>query len=150
MVRLRDTLALHPVRSFALICVACTSAFLGFLAYKLINTLSSPRWCANALAAEKTSDPRETIGLEACMDLLMVQLKTLATNSHIVIGSFSLSLIVLVVIVLAGAQLSGKLLGNELDIRADDVAQAADAAADHVVQRAQEGAEEVRGDNVQS
>lgn len=102
----------QPVRFFALVCVAATSAFLAYLAISLIETLASPAWCSKALQAERITAKDTFVGLTACVDLLKIQLRALATNSHIVIGTFALCLGVLVVIVIAGARLAGKLPGG--------------------------------------
>lgn len=137
--KIREHLASNPIRAFALLCVAATSAFLAVLAWRLVNVLSSPEWCSKALQAERISTERGG-GLTSCVDLLTIQLKSLALNSHIVIGTFALCLGVLIVIVIAGARLSGKLLGNELAVSRD-----VEAAANHVVDGAQEAANEIKG-----
>lgn len=125
-----------PVRFFALICVAATSGFMAYLALLLIDTLSSPTWCSTALQAERITQKDSFVGLTACVDLLKIQLLALATNSKIVIGTFALCLGVLVVIVIAGARLAGKLPGNvEVDV---SPAQAADKVAEAAVDKADE------------
>lgn len=112
-----ENLRSHPIRAFALLCVAATSAFLAYLALKLIGTLSSPSWCSTALQAEKITAKETFVGLTACVDLLKIQLSALALNSQIVIGTFALCLGVLVVIVIAGARLAGKGPGGvEFDV----------------------------------
>lgn len=130
---IRDT----PIRAFALVCVAATSAFLGYLALLLIDTLASPQWCSKALQAERITAKDSFVGLTACVDLLKIQLRSLAINSQIVIGTFALCLGVLIVIVIAGARLAGKLPGGgEVDVSpaqaADQVAGAAVDAADQI------------------
>lgn len=118
---IRESLRDHPIRAFALLCVAATSVFLGYLALKLIDTLSSPNWCSTALQAERITARDTFVGLTACVDLLTIQLKALATNSQIVIGTFALCLGVLVVIVIAGARIAGKLPdGSEVDLSRQD------------------------------
>lgn len=129
----------QPVRFFALICVAATSAFLAYLALKLIGTLSSPSWCSTALQAEKITAKESFVGLTACVDLLKIQLNALALNSQIVIGTFALCLGVLVVIVIAGARLAGKGPGGvELNVSSDPAAKAADQVAEAAVEEANE------------
>lgn len=103
-----ESLRAHPIRAFALLCVAATSGFLAYLALKLIGVLSSPEWCSTALQAERITAKETFVGLTACVDLLKIQLSALALNSQIVIGTFALCLGVLVVIVIAGARLAGK------------------------------------------
>lgn len=127
---LRDDLRSHPIRAFALLCVACTSAFLGVMAWRLIDVLSSPTWCSTALQAERISS-QNFGGLTACTDLLKIQLKSLATNSHIVIGIFALCLLVLIVIVIAGGRLnfSASKSGVSANMGAEEAAQTTAAAA---------------------
>lgn len=118
---IRENLREHPIRAFALLCVAATSAFLGYLALKLIETLSSPSWCSTALQAEKITARETFVGLTACVDLLKIQLGALALNSQIVISTFALCLGVLVVIVIAGARAKGELPGGaKFDVSRDE------------------------------
>jgi hypothetical protein len=134
----------HPVRFFALLCVACTAAYLGVLAWRLVGTLSSPDWCSRALQAERITPGATFVGLTTCVDLLKLQIESLATNSHIAIGAFALVLVVLIVIVIAGARLAGKGPGGiELNISPDE---AAAAGAEHVRQGAERAEQEVKGE----
>lgn len=96
----------HPIRSFAVLCVAITSAYVMWMGYHLTTILSSPDWCGKALQAERISN-QAFGGLTACVDLLKIQLKALAENSLIYAGVIALCLLVLIVIVIAGAKLSG-------------------------------------------
>lgn len=133
----------EPIRAFALVCVASTSAFLAYLAIVLIDTLSSPTWCSTALQAERITQKDSFVGLTACVDLLKIQLQSLALNSQIVIGTFALCLGVLIVIVIAGAKLAGKLPGGgELDMSPADGAQ---KVAEDVKQAADQSVDEVKG-----
>lgn len=136
---IRESLRNHPIRAFALLCVAVTSAFLGYLALKLIGVLSSPSWCSTALQAERITAKDTFVGLTACIDLLKIQLSALALNSQIVIGTFALCLGVLVVIVIAGARLAGEGPGGvKFDVSSDPVSRAADEVADAAVDKADE------------
>lgn len=118
---IRENLRNHPIRAFALLCVAATSAFLGYLALDLIRVLSSPSWCSTALQAEKITARETFVGLTACVELLKIQLNALALNSQIVIGTFALCLGVLIVIVIAGAKFSGEGPGGvKLNVSRDD------------------------------
>ena len=140
---IRENLRTHPIRAFALLCVAVTSAFLGYLALRLIGVLSSPTWCSTALQAERITAKDTFVGLTACIDLLTIQLKALALNSQIVIGTFALCLGVLVVIVIAGARLAGEGPGGvKFDVSSDPVARAADDVADAAVDKA----DQIKGD----
>lgn len=136
---IRENLRNHPIRAFALLCVAATSAFLAYLALSLIDTLSSPSWCSTALQAERITAKDTFVGLTACIDLLKIQLGALALNSQIVIGTFAMCLGVLVVIVIAGARAAGKGPGGfEFDVSSDPASNAADQVADAAVNKADE------------
>jgi hypothetical protein len=140
-----ENLRTHPIRAFALLCVAATSAFLGYLAIRLIDTLSSPTWCSTALQAERITAKDSFVGLTACVELLKIQLTALALNSQIVIGTFALCLGVLVVIVIAGARLAGKGPGGvEFDVSTDPAAKAADEVAGAAVEKA----DQIKGETI--
>ena len=129
----------NPIRAFALVCVAATSGFFGYLAVWLINILSSPDWCGKALQADRITPGNTFVGLVACMDLLKMQVGSLAKVLLIVIGTFALSLGVLVVIVIAGARLAGKMFGGEIDVsRQNAASQAANEVAGAAVGKATE------------
>jgi hypothetical protein len=99
----------NPIRMFAVLCVAVTTVFVMFMSYHLLQTLSGPGWCRTALGAEKASSSDGTIkGLDACVGLLTIQLKSLANNSYIFGGVIALCLLTLIVIVIAGARLDFK------------------------------------------
>lgn len=104
------------IQVFALICVVAASAFMGYLCYWLVSILSSPEWCAKALQAERITPGQSFQGLTACVDLLKMQVGSLANALLIVIGTFALCLGVLVVIVIAGAKLAGSILGNNVNV----------------------------------
>lgn len=119
----------HPIRAFAVICVAAIAGYVGYMGYRLNETLSGPGWCRTALGAEKASSTDGTIkGLDACVGLLTIQLKSLATNSHILLGSLALCLVTLIVVVIAGARLAGKFRDAELNLGRDEAAAGAQAA----------------------
>jgi hypothetical protein len=120
----------NPIRAFALICVAGNSIFFGYLAVWLINILSSPAWCGKAIQAERITPGNTFTGLTACIDLLKMQVGSIAQALLIVLGTEALCLGVLVVIVIAGARLAGKLFGQDIDISRQDAPQAAQAVAD--------------------
>jgi hypothetical protein len=144
-VTIMENLRTHPIRAFALLCVAATSAFLGYLAIRLIDTLSSPTWCSTALQAERITAKDSFVGLTACVELLKIQLTALALNSQIVIGTFALCLGVLVVIVIAGARLAGKGPGGvEFDVSTDPAAKAADEVAGAAVEKA----DQIKGETI--
>lgn len=89
----------------AIICVAVTSGVIIWLSFTLTEILAAPDWCARAINAEKLATVRATSAIEGCMDLLMLQVKALAMNSHIYAGTLALALLVLVVVVIAKARL---------------------------------------------
>lgn len=130
----------NPVRVAALVCVAVTSAFLMWMAYRVNDTLSGPGWCRTALGAEKASPTDGAIkGLDACVGLLTIQLKALATNSHILFGILALCLLVLIVIVIAGGKLnfSASASGVNANMGREDV-EAAQKVAGAAVEKAEE------------
>jgi hypothetical protein len=110
------------IRAFAVACVAVTSAYVMWLGYTVNQVLSGPGWCATALGAGKASskDGQPVKGLEACVGLLTIQLKSLSTNSHILLGTVALCLAVLMIIVVAGARFSGEFNGMKADIAPAD------------------------------
>jgi hypothetical protein len=96
--------------AFALLCVAVTSAFIMVMAWRINDILARPDWCARALGAGKSvAEGKAPIaGLQGCINLLTIQLRSLATNSHIFAGVIAMCLLVLIVIVIAGGKLSFK------------------------------------------
>lgn len=96
----------QPVRFFALVCVAITSAFVMWMGVWLTRILSSPGWCNRTLNADKIATSGEFDALKACVGLLAEQIKALALNSHIYASVIALCLLALMVIVVAGGHLS--------------------------------------------
>jgi hypothetical protein len=146
----------NPIRLFAVICVAVTSGFIMVMSYRLLAVLSGPGWCATALGAGKASsaDGTPIKGLEACVGLLTIQLKSLANNSYIFGGVLALCLLTLIVIVIAGGHVS--LDASKSGVKADigkDVPQAVQAVADSAQQKAdviKEAASPTGGTNAQT
>ena len=137
-----QTLAQNPISLFAVFCVACTSAWLGYMSYQLLAVVESPDWCAKAIQAERITPGSTFVGLATCVDLLKIQLNGAVTGFHISLGAFAFSLVVLIVVVVAGAKASGKLPGGmEFNVGKDPA-----AAAEHVVRGAEVAAAEVKGD----
>ena len=123
----------NPIRLFATICVALTSVFVAYMAFWMNDVLAGPGWCRTALGAEKASGGDGTIkGLDACVGLLTIQLKSLAFNATMSLGVIALCLLVLIVIVIAGARLDLKASMNSLEasMTRDAPAAAAKVAAD--------------------
>ncbi len=136
-----QTLAKNPISTFAVLCVAATAAFLGYMTLRMSEVLESSGWCGKAIQAEKISPGSTYVGLTTCVDLLKIQLQAIATGFHISVGAFAFSLIVLIVIVVAGAKASGKVGagGVEFDVSRDD-------AVDEVADAAVHKAEEIKGE----
>ncbi len=103
-----DTLKRNPISFFAVLCVACTSAYLGWITYRMLRVLESPDWCSKALQAERVSVEARG-GLTSCVDLLKTQVTAVATGFHISTAGFVFVLVVLIVVVVAGAKANFKL-----------------------------------------
>jgi uncharacterized membrane protein len=97
----------NPIRAAALVIVAIIGAYIMWMGWRLSNILSSSEWCGKSLQAERISN-QNFGGLTACVDLLKIQLKAVATDSHIFAGVVAFVLLVLVVIVIAGGRVSFK------------------------------------------
>lgn len=117
-----------------------------WMAFRVNETLSGPGWCRTALGAEKVSPTDGTVkGLDACVGLLTIQLKSLATNSHILFGVIALCLLVLIVIVIAGGKLSFQATSSGISANVGkDVKQAATLAAAATAEAAEKKAEEIK------
>lgn len=129
------------LRVVAIAGVAIISAYVMWMGFRLNETLSGPGWCRTALGAEQASSTDGTIkGLDACVGLLTIQLKSLSTNSHILFGVVALCLLVLIVIVIARGHLdlsvsktgASASIGTEAEAAADKVASAAVQKADEI------------------
>lgn len=96
----------NTIRTFALVCVAITTAFILTMIVWSTRILAAPEWCGRALGAEKASPGRTLEGLKACIELMGSQVGALAVNSHIYAATISLCLIALMIIVVAGGRVS--------------------------------------------
>lgn len=96
----------NAIRSWALVAVAISSAFTIGIAVWLVSILSTQDWCSRALGAAKYATGRPQQAIDACFSLMGDQVSTLGKALLIVIGVQALSLLVLIVIVLAGGRLS--------------------------------------------
>ena len=121
------------IRTWALVAVAVSSAFVIGIAVWLIAILSAQDWCSRALGAARYATGRPANAIDACYDLMGMQVGTLGTALLIVIGVQALCLLVLVVIVLAGGKLSFKASrdGVEADVGRDDVIRDGDDVTVH-------------------
>ncbi len=108
----------NAIRTWALVAVGITSAFIIGTSIWLISILSEQDWCARALGAAKYATGRPEVAIQSCFNLMEQQVDTLGTALLIEIGVQALSLAVLVVIVLAGGRLSfkGSRDGVEMDV----------------------------------
>ncbi len=135
----------HSVRTWALVAVGLTSGAMIYFGWKLISLLAEPTWCNRAIGAADKSDARPEYAVGGCFSLLAKQVDALALNSHFALGTLALSLLVLVVIVLAGGKLSFKASKDGItgDIASDAAAEAANATAAAAVAKADEITEQV-------
>lgn len=138
---MKHPLVTNPIRLTAVVIVAVIAAYVMYMGYRLTEVLASPGWCRTALGAEKVSATDGTIkGLDACVSLLTIQLKSLAVDSHINAGVAGLCLLVLIVIVIAGARLEASVSreGGSVNIAPKDAVEAADQTAAAAVDKADE------------
>lgn len=138
-----QTLAKNPVSTFAILCVAGAAIFLGYMTLRISGVLESSNWCAKAIQAERISPGSTYVGLVTCVELLKIQLSAMALGFHIAVGSFALTLLFLIVVVVAGARASAKLSATGMEF---NVGKEAEKAAEHVVEGAKEAAAEVKAD----
>jgi len=103
--KLRELLPKNPIRWVAVICVAITSAYVMWMGYRINEVLAGPNWCSRAIGADKAASNSRVDAAGSCVNLLVIQLKSLAVNSHILFGVVALCLLTLIVIVIAGARL---------------------------------------------
>lgn len=136
-----QTLAKNPISTFAVLCVAGAAIFLGYMTLRIAGVLESPAWCGRAIQAERIS-PENFKGLEGCVELLKIQLQAMSIGFHISVGSFALTLVFLIVVVVAGARASAKVsaTGMEFNVGKHD----AETAANYVAEGAKEAADEVK------
>lgn len=115
--------SLTPIRWVAVIIVAVVALFSIYMTIWMTETLSGPGWCAKAIGADKAATDSKIDVAGSCVNLLTIQLKSLAINSHIFVGMFALILLVLIVVVVAGSKLhvKGGKEGFETDIGADAI-----------------------------
>lgn len=132
----------NPIRGFAVLVAGIVSVYVMWMGWRLVEILSAPDWCARAINAEKLANSRAATSVELCRDLLLKQIGSLATNSHIYAAVIALCLLTLIVIVIAGGKLSvsASKSGLNANIGKDDVEQ----AAQHVADEAQVAANEVK------
>lgn len=133
----------------ALASVTATSAYLIWLSSWLVHTLAARDWCSIAVGADKATAglPGGVDALTACVGLLTLQVKALALDSHIAIGTLALCLAVLVVVVIANARIEGKASISGVDLKIggkNDAAAGAQLATDAAKKAGQEVTEELK------
>lgn len=130
------------LHAFGLACVAVTSAFLIWLSMHLIEILAARDWCLRAIGADRASTSAGNIdALTACVGLLTLQVRALAIDSHIAIGTLALCLAVLVVVVIANARVQLKAGPDGVDGTIGGAAEGAKATAEAAEKKAAEIAE---------
>ena len=133
-----NTVARNPISLFAVLCVSCTAAFLGYMSDRMLTVLESSNWCSKAIQAEKITPGNTYVGLTTCVDLLKIQLGAVAKGFHTGLYAYAATLVVLVVVVVAGARAAGKLPGGiEFDV-SKYVEEAVEKVADAAVDKADE------------
>lgn len=112
----------NPIRGFAVLCVAVIAGYVMWMGYRINETLAGPLWCSRAIGADKADANSRVDAASSCVGLLTIQLKSLATNSHILFGVVAMCLLTLIVIVIAGAraQFSFSKTGVTADMSRDD------------------------------
>jgi hypothetical protein len=136
-------IANNPISTFAVGCVAAVGVYLAYMTNQLLKVLTSTDWCAHAIQAEKISPGSTYVGLTTCVSLLTIQLQAVATGFHISVGSFALTLIVLIVVVIAGAHATFKAGSGGIE---GSVGRDAPEAAQAVADSAQNKADDIKGE----
>ena len=103
---MKHVLIQNPIRLVAVICTAITSVYIMWMGYRINEVLAGPTWCARAIGADKADKNSQVDAAGSCIGLLTIQLRSLATNSHILFGVVALCLLTLIVIVIAGGRLA--------------------------------------------
>jgi len=93
------------IRTWALVAVAVTSAFLMVMGWKMVDIFQSSEWCTQALGASKYAGGRPEFAVQACVGLMTIQLKAMSVPFVLLIGTLDLCLLALVVIVLTGGRI---------------------------------------------
>jgi hypothetical protein len=89
--------------TFALVFAAAVVTFGAYQRIRQTNILATPDWCARAINAEKLTPGRQET---SCGELMKIQLKAVATNSHIDAGAQAIALIAIILLVVAGGNLT--------------------------------------------
>lgn len=88
---------------FAIVFAFILVIFTGYQRTRQTSILANESWCGRAIQAEKLAGERKDT---SCGDLLRVQLKAVALNSHIDAVGHQIALLSLMIMVLAGGNLA--------------------------------------------
>ncbi len=98
----------NTIRTFALVCVAATSVFVIIMGVWVMMLLSDKSWCERALGTAKYVNGRPEVAISGCFSFMGRQLDGITWLGLIYAGVVALSLLVLMVVVVAGGRLSFK------------------------------------------
>lgn len=127
----------NSIRTWALVAVTISSLFTVGAALWIIGILSADNWCTNILGASKYIEGRPDFAVIACKDLLLQNSDHLGLALAIAMGVQAISLLVLVVIVLAGGRLSFKASREGVEANMSREAKAAHKVADAAEEEAE-------------
>lgn len=136
----------NTIRTFALVCVAASSAYVIGMGVWLTWLIGMTDWCAKVVGSAKYAEGRPDYAIKGCVEVMRDQIAGLSNSLLIYAGVIGLCLLVLMVIVVAGGRVSFK--GNRDGVEgtiapAGDPmaagAQAATDAAQHVADELKEG-----------
>lgn len=130
----------NTIRTFALVCVAISTAFVIGMGIWLTTILTGRDWCALAVGAAKSAEGavRPEYAVSGCFGLLKQQVSALAFNSHIYAATIGFCLLALMVIVVAGGRLSFKASATGVEGNIGEAGEAADKVAGAAVEKAEE------------
>src|SRR5687767_3671170 len=92
---LKQTIARNPISFFAVACVAAIGVYLARITNRMLTVLESSAWCAKARQAGEA---------QSCDEILSQQLGAIADGFRISNAGWVLMMIVLIVVVVAGAR----------------------------------------------
>lgn len=136
----------NTIRTFALACVAVSSAYVIGMGIWLTWLIGMTDWCGKVVGSAKYAEGRPDFAIKGCVDVMRDQIAGLSRSLLIYAGVIALCLLVLMVIVVAGGKLSfkGNRDGIEGTIEPDDDPMAAGAQA--ATNAAQGVADELKGE----
>lgn len=132
----------NTIRTFALVCVAASSAYVIGMGVWLTWLIGMTDWCAKVVGSAKYAEGRPDFAIKGCVEVMRDQIAGLSNSLLIYAGVIGLCLLVLMVIVVAGGRVSFK--GNRDGVEGtiapagDPMAAGAQAAAGAAQQVADE------------